>query len=252
MTAVGRDLLRDWYADDGVEFRVRGAARPTTAPQLAVVHGLCAHVHALADTALDLLDEGKVLQSLPIVRAAYEAALKAQWTAQTGDGAAAVMNEDMRQRRSHIRTLEKSVSTVFRETAPKIEAMLGEKRESASSARSFEDICQDLEGVGHDGYAIYRALSHLSHATVLVVDQYLGPADDAAMSLRREPVQPDAPTWTFMTVASLVWAARALDFLDGAHARRNKLRAAALALGISSEFQLSERAVLREARAKRT
>ena len=54
-----------------------------------------------------------------------------------------------------------------------------------------------------------------------------------------------------MLAASLVWAGRAIDYLDKDHVRRSELRAAAASLGIASEFKLSEAAVLREAVARK-
>src|SRR5207253_474506 len=133
---------------------------------------------------------------IPLVRVAYEASITAQWVVQTIDGTQAFINEDLRQRRNQVKTLEAAASTVFREAAPGVAAQLIAELETQASARRFDEVCDDLTPGGKDAYATYRAMSHLSHSTVLVVDQYLQPTDAGpGLALRMEPDEPDAPTW---------------------------------------------------------
>ena len=151
------------------------------------------------------------------------------------------MNEEYRQRRAHIRTLEKAAAEVFRAAAPGIAARMQEDRTTASSARNFEGICNDLAGAGPDAYAVYRLMSHLSHASGLVADQYLTWTDEAPhLKLRMKAQQPDTAVWTFFVPASLVWAGRAVDYFDDVRRRRSQLRRAARELGIRSALQLSD------------
>lgn len=98
VSAVARDLLLGWNARADAPL-VGTRKRKFNQQQLALAHGLCAHVHYLAGPALALLDEGKVLAALPLVRACFESAITAQWVTQTTDGAPAFVNEDVRQRR---------------------------------------------------------------------------------------------------------------------------------------------------------
>lgn len=250
VTAVARGLLLGWDARADAPL-VGTRKRKFNQQQLALAHGLCAHVHYLAGPALALLDEGKVLAALPLVRACFESAITAQWVTQTTDGAPAFVNEDVRQRRAQIPTLEKAVSSVFREAAPEIAARLVDRLESNTTARGFHNLCDDLVPGGADAYSIYRVLSQYSHASVLVIDDYLQ-ATDTGLALRSVPVEPNGATWTNLLAASLVWAGRAIDYLDKNHVRRSELRAAAASLGITSELQLSAAAVLRESKAKKT
>jgi len=252
-SAIARGLLAGWDARADAPL-VGTRKRKFNQQQLALAHGLCAHVHYLAGPALDLLDQGKVLAALPLVRACFEAAVTAQWVTQTTDGAPAFVNEDVRQRRAQVLTLEKAVSSVFREAAPEIAANFVDPLETSATAKGFHNLCNDLVPGRADAYSIYRVLSQYSHASVLVIDDYLQATDTdtgPGLALRTDPVEPNGATWTNMLAASLVWAARAIDYLDKDHVRRSELRAAAASLGITSELQLSEAAVLREAKAQK-
>lgn len=248
---VALELLDGWEAR--VDVPLTGTRRRPFSPQLlAVAHGLAAHTHYIATPALDLIGMGRVLASLPLIRAAYESAITAQWVVQTGDGAAAFVNEDLRQRRNHVTSLEKAASETLRGASAEVAAQLMDELETTSSARRFDEICADLTPGGQDAYVVYRSLSHLSHASVLVADQYLEALEVSPhLALRTEPAEPDAPTWTHILAASLVWAGRAVDILDQNHPRRAALRRAAHALGIQPELQLSARAVVREGARRR-
>ena len=252
MVELAEELLSTWLSPEvDQSFTVRRGEREATAQQFAAVHGLAAHVHQLASVAIAPLREHHVLEALPLIRAAYECALTAQWVAQTDDGASAFVNKDLRQRRRHVHTLESAVSQVFREAAPNVAARIMDELPTTASARNFETICLELQPGGKDAYAIYRMMSHLSHASVLVADQYLSALDrDPWVALRMEADQPDPATWTFFVPVTLVWAGRAVDFFDGTRRRRSQLRAAARELKVESALQLSDAAVLRQQQAR--
>jgi hypothetical protein len=250
-STLARQLLAGWHAR--METPLVGTRRrPFTQPQLAVAHGLGAHVHYLAPPALDLLDRGVVLAALPLVRQCYEHAVTAQWVTQTADGAQAFINEDVRQRRAHIRTLERAVSNVFNDAASAISDTLVEELETSATARRFDAICDDLRPGGADAYVSYGALSQFSHPSAVVVDSYLRlTVAPPGLGLAAQPEEPNAAAWTHILASSLVWAGRAIDYMDKAHHRRSELRAAARELGITSELQLSDVAVKRQARSGR-
>ncbi len=249
-SAVARALIAAWHETSNTPL-VGTRKRQINQQQLAVAHGLAAHVHYLAGPALDLLDQGLVLAALPLVRSCFESAITAQWVVQTEDGVQAFVNEDVRQRRSHVRTLEKAMSEVFRDAAPGIERQLIDPLETDATARGFQHLCDDLHPVGADGYATFRMLSQFSHASVVVVDCYLqlhpGPT---GLALRGEPDEPNAAAWTSILAATLVWAGRAIDFMDKNHSRRSELRRAASQLGIRSDLQLSASALERQAKGR--
>jgi hypothetical protein len=248
LALIARQLLTGWEAwmTDPLVVTQRGRKHPM---QAAVTHGLCAHVHYLAPSALDLLDSGRVLAALPLVRAGFEAAIDAQWVAQTKDGWAAFLNEDLRQRQNLVKSLEQAASHVFREAAPSVARYSHlEKLETTASVRHFQHVCDDLVPAGGDAYITYRSMSHLTHASGLVVDLYLESDDGpAGLARRMTPKEPSALSWTFIVAASLVWAGRAVDFLDKKRLRRSELRSAARAIGTTSELKLSDAARAREA-----
>jgi len=68
VSSVARGLLAGWEARADAPL-VGTRKRKFQQQQLALAHGLCAHVHYLAGPALDLLDKGQVLASLPLEEA---------------------------------------------------------------------------------------------------------------------------------------------------------------------------------------
>ena len=246
VAALGRRLLEGWEQSTRGHVTSR-KARPTHTAVLAVVHGLTAHTHAVSRPALDLLAAGDTLVAIPLVRAAYEAAITAQWVAQTRDGTHAMLNEDLRQRRNHVRHLEQAASSALQDNAAGVAEQIVHELDMSASARTFQSICEDLRPGGADAYIAYRAMGHLSHASALVADQYLDLLDEPPhLAFRVQAKQPDSGTWTFLVVASLVWAGRAMDYLEQDKRRRSELRGAARVLGIPDEFHLTEAAGLRE------
>ena len=244
---IGRELLATWE-HRGDSPLVGTRRRSFTQSQLAVVHGLVAHTHYMAGPALDLLDAGRVLAALPLVRSCYESAITAQWAAQSRDGYTAFMNEDIRQRRNHVRAMSEAASTVFREAASTIHGADFEDFPTTASARTFDKVCDDLDPGGHDAYVTYRMQSHLTHPSVIVVDQYLDALDvEPGLALRLSPKEPSPAPWTALVVSSLIWAGRAAEYLDKHHTRRKQLLNAARALGVAPHLHLSETAVVREA-----
>jgi hypothetical protein len=141
-----------------------------------------------------------------------------------------------------------AASAVFREAATTVTGIDFASLPTSASAKQFNDVCQDLAPGGTDAYVIYRQMSHLSHASVLVADQYLEEIDHKpGIALRLEPKEPDGRPWTHLLVASLVWAGRAIEYLDKHHRRRAQLLSTARAIGVAPHLHLSDRAVVREA-----
>lgn len=241
--SLGSSLFRGW--ERMLEEDLHGTRRREKTPQqLAVVWGLVAHTHHVASEVLDLIQRDRVLVALPLARMAFECAITAHWVSQAPDAASAFFNEDLRQRRNHVETLRKSTS--LGQFANGIAAQMVEDLDSNSSARRFDGICDDLAPGGADAYAHYRLASHLSHPTVLIADFYLEPHPTAGMALRAAPSEePNAKSWAFITVSSLVWAGRAVDYLDQRSPRRSELRAAARDLGIQAELKLTPEAHVR-------
>lgn len=173
---IGEELLASWNGGQGSDFtaRRRGRGRTWTQPQLAVVHSLAAHVHRLYAPVARLLDDGWIVESMPLVRSAYEAALTAQWVAQTADGANAFVNEDVRKRNQLERTAQAGVPDSIRgDTSIPHTDLEPLETSAAGSARNFEQLCKDLTPGGASAYFPYRVLSMHSHPSLASVDDYL-------------------------------------------------------------------------------
>lgn len=212
-------------------------------------HALTAHVHRLAEVALDLLNRGLVIEAMPLVRSCYESALTAHWLVQVPGAPVALANEHVRNRRNLIRTLSKSspflqrLGTRFEEEDPLPE----DGPVPTVSARRFDQLCNDLTPGGADAYAHYRLMSSMVHPTPFLIDFYTSsdadPSNAAGFQLRNEAAQPGPMPYLAFVVASLIWAGRAVDYLDTTKARRSELRAAARRLGITSELHPSPSAL---------
>ena len=151
LMALADQLIATWNARVDFSVRIRD---DSTLTRVGVGYGLTAHVHRLAAVIVRLLDEGLVLEAVPLVRTAYETALTAVWSVQIQDGPTALAKKHVRQRKAFIQTLNRSAS--LKRFAEKIIAEPPIEQDSAVSAESFEAICNDLTPGGADAYAHFR------------------------------------------------------------------------------------------------
>ena len=188
-------LFRGWEA--AVRQPLVGTSRRNkTTQQAAIAFALASQAHHSATAALQLLQQGRSLVAMPLVRMTYECAIDAHWVSQEPDAAKAFMNEDMRQRRNLAQQLRKA-SGLGHLAAP-IEAQLLDELETNSNARHFSTICADLSPGGDDAYAAYRMMSQYSHPSILIADAYVLEGDDAFTVSHRPHDQPDAKSWAFI------------------------------------------------------
>ena len=246
LAELADDLLREWHAQpdatDGTFRMKRRRGRRTTEPQFLATFTLCAHVHELATTVVPLLRDGKTTVATPLVRSIYEAALTAHWVAQAEDGGEAYVREDLRQRRAMRETLLKAESQAFRAGADTIAHLDLEVSQTPDedAARRFHLLCDDLHPGGPDAYAWYRFLSAMTHPGLLLTDAYLD-EEHGKIILNNRPKDPPAGIWLFLTVASMVWAGRAVTYMQiDANDRRDYLRSVARQIGVESELKLSD------------
>jgi hypothetical protein len=243
---VGEGLLGSWIELDNNPLTVGRKGRPWTQAQLLGVHGLAAHAHRLYVPANRLLDEGWVLEALPLIRTAYQCALTAQWIAQAEE-ANPFLDQDLDQRRQAEHTALRGVPESVRGGHSIAGMDLRDLEASAAgSARDFGRLCGDLIPGGDSAYFGYRVMSMYAEPSVALVDEYL--ASDAAgefSGLMLAPREGNRGAWRGVLVATLIWAGRALDYFDMSHRRRTQLRTAARDLGIESALQLSPQAMRR-------
>jgi hypothetical protein len=194
------------------------------------------------------------MEALPLIRLSYESALTAHWIAQNIDGAEAVLNRDVQSRQAAVQTLKKANSEVLRsgvQNFPYADRDLL-RTSSQAQARNFEQLCHDLEPGGADAYAYYRLMSWYSHPSARIIDSYVQPPsnDTDITTLRLSPVDSDANMWTHFIAYSLIWSARAVDFVDANRTHRSELREAARKFGISDVLKLSDDAIRRTKKAE--
>jgi hypothetical protein len=91
----------------------------------------------------------------------------------------------------------------------------------------------------------------LTHPSTLVTDHYLD-EDEGNIVLNVDPKESTVEVWTYLTAISMVWAARAVTYMQAdSNSRRSYLRSVARTLGIKAELDLSPAYYLRRASAKR-
>lgn len=245
---VGRVLSAAWreYWGKGQELHSGHLAQNS----LGVVAGLAVHVDKLAEQGFNLIEQGEWLVAMPIVRSAYECAIRAQWINQVPDGGDGFFAEDSRQVRNYAKTLSQATSATMRDAAGKISHRIVEEYgDPFQQARRFDLACSDLEPGGADAYAIYRAMSHFSHPSVLLVDQYLEDRGDS-VRVRSRAESGGGPVWAGMLAASLVWATAVVEFHARDKAFRSAVRSAATELSVEFVLKMSDDARRRNSQAK--
>jgi hypothetical protein len=245
LTKLAQSLMVSWRRSTDLTLR----RRDHDIARAGTTHALAAHVHRVAEVALDLLNRGLVIEAMPLVRSCYESALTAHWLVQVPGAPVALANEYVRNRRNLIKTLAESSPFLqsLGERFQEDESLPEEGPVPTVSARRFDELCSDLTPGGADAYAHYRLMSSMVHPTVFLIDFYTredpDPANNAGFKLSNEPEQPNPMPYLAFVLASLIWAGRAVDYLDQTKARRSELRAAARKMGITSELHPSPSAL---------
>lgn len=214
--------------------------------RLHSVSGLAAHAYRTGEVASQLITDGLWLEAASLVRLSFECAITAQWTALVPDGAQALLNEDYRSRRTMAETLRQSDS--WAASWLDVPDPADEDHESFSNAqaRSFKQMCDDLEPGGAEAYTYYRTLCWFSHATNYVADRY-SEKKYPPLRLRRTPRADDATAYLFryFGVLALVTSAAALNHLDADRAHSSEIKRIADAVGVAAQARLSKEALAR-------
>lgn len=245
-------LLSGWYAQP-TEMTIRRSTqrRSHTRAQWLTTYALAAHAHRLAHGALKLWRDDFQLECMPLIRAAFEHALTAQFIAQCEDGVLGFFNEAARNQKVRLDDIARAGWDGASEIANRLEAWETVDTAATQTARSFKTLCEDLEPGGPLSYAIYRTLSALSHASRSTVAYYLDHIEDETVQQEpREFGEPNRSWWLFILCICVVWAGRAIDMLLRDHPRRTELREAAKQLQITPELQVSQKYRMRRRKAR--
>lgn len=228
------ELLEGWSNFTSSDGPALKGLRERTEPQVVTLMSLTAHAHQMAALVRPAIPGDLTVVHMPSVRAIFESTMTVIWCDEVADAAAAMVNESMRQRRALRTSMANSVT--FAQMAAAVEELPADPlpSESNAQARHMERMCND---VGLDGgYALYRILSSLSHATVDTVDAYLDAetfVPDGPMSVRSRPATLTASrAWSHLVASCLVWSGMVTNYLDPARTRRNDLRRIARELEI--------------------
>lgn len=240
--AIAREILASWGGRSLKKIHRERHAVVNEA-HIPMTYGFAAHAHLLGETAVDLVEQGKVLQAYPLVRLVYECALRAQWMALSKDAPEAISNEMARSQRAISLDLAKAGSAILRDGAGTLPYEDAEKLETTANeaARSFRQMCLELEPGGTDAYVYYRLLSEYSHASLQVTDCYVIESRSGAespASLLAEVKQRDRWMPAGFVVWSLIWAGSAFDYLVAGHPRRRELQVFAERTGVPAMLRL--------------
>lgn len=211
-------LLDQWGRVDGFQ------AKPRDIPRLRVLAGLCAASHDQARTALLLWDNGMLRQSAPLVRVAFECALRAAWTAHYG-----VEDFLADANLAHHKRVSEAVAAFGQRRPGDVQRLveLAENDEERRKAIDLKSLCDKIHG-GGDLYYVYRALSGESHPGWPVVGRHFYD-QDGQLGIRHDVVTSQHDEfWGWVLLASLVWCSRAVDDIDQEHPRRSTVRDVAL------------------------
>lgn len=241
LMALGEELFQLGRDEEQFDARAGGVSYA----QVPAVFGVARHALETGDAGLRLWREGRQLVAMTLMRSALECAVTALWLVQSPEAIMGFVGEEYRQRRNLSREMAESASESFRAGASRI-AHLDEHRietTAAPQAKAFWQLCDTLNG-GRDAYLYYRFESAMVHPTVFLTDFYVEDAPDtsAGCTLMMQPKAVGVDAWPFLTVASMMWANRALDHVSKWHPHRSRLREVATELGVAETLQLTEKA----------
>lgn len=225
--------------------------------QSALLLGYCAHVMQLSRSIRLLLTEAHVVQSIPLVRLAYECALKQNWVYLTGEEAPrAISNQYGRSRKTLQKTMKDSEILYLIEAADTLAGLDHEEFETTSreQAKNFERMVEDFDG-GNDLYTYYRMLSEYCHPSVTVADLYLTstePDEGNGMPIfSSTPSGFPSKLLAYFAVFSACRALYAFTTTMKEHKAKNPIRRIANECEVTLEMKLSDEPMKRRLKAKR-
>lgn len=240
------ELLSGWLAFVGHDGPELSDWRGRTAPQIATIMTLTAHVHQTAIILRPVLPDGLTIAHMPLVRSIFESTITLVWCDEVPDAANALINEGSRQRRNLRDSLAKTHSMA--EMAAQINVVDGVlPTSSEQQARWIESRCKDIALDG--AYALYRMLSGMGHASIDTVDSYL----DSQSLIPGQPISvksnpgslPSSHAWSHVIACCLLWSGMVANYLDRTRSRRSALRRIAKALQVQAELPVKYNAVQR-------
>ncbi|MCK1801793.1 DUF5677 domain-containing protein [Brevibacterium sp. R8603A2] len=210
-----------------------------------VTLALASHVVTLSKHIFDGLEDGRVLESIPVIRTSYETALTAQWVRLLGDDAAsAIINTYRRKQDVLQKEMSRSENPTIRGASddfPGLE-LADFPTQSQEQAKRFQQMTEDLDQ-GKEMYLYYRIMCDFSHVSVSIMDHYFSedPSVELGTIYRHQPKQPSRELWSFFALQSLCLALAPLAELLPDKTLRKALRSVAKSCGLTTELTLSRK-----------
>jgi len=250
------EVLNGWRDDRGGG---QGFSAKAHVAVVGTVYALAAHTHKLGFAVLEMRKARFTIEIVPLVRAAYEAALTASWIAQVPDALPAYLNRNHNQQKALRDTIKKAGWASGAQVIPadELEPYLVSDL-SKHGANYVNRLCEDFAS-GDGMYGLYRGLSWMTHPTAAVTDMYLEMREGNDIPVLHTTARTDLDgssmaTWLHVLCSSLVWSARALNLIDAERASSNdrrRLRDAAKTLRIDEFLRVTEDAKFRGQKAER-
>ena len=250
-------LSQAWTADR--EFvKVTSSADAIFAP---VVFAHVAHAIQLTRAVSTLHRAGDGLVMMPLVRQVIECAIRAVWLELYRGNVHAVVREGFRERKN---LLDSAVEAAWLAASDSVvedahRALEGES-DGATSGRSFQRICAELEG-GERHYALYRLASALTHPGTDLVEHYIERSEIATSGIGfvADPGLESMDAWLGITAQHALVAVYAWDRVETGRPYRTSLRPWAEGFGVGRKrpgmtaigFTASNKAETRRRRAKK-
>lgn len=234
------DELVDWWMN-GLATEVGVARRESEIVALSL-YGLAAHAHSLAG-AIRVLDKTEqTITLVPLVRELLECAVTAMWVESFGKRAAMkILSEDARQRVQAFKSFVDAGAPDDGSEARWQGELEWLKPQTTPASEKLYQRCEEIKGL--DGaYAMYRALSGLSHPSGLLIDLYMEatpPTEAQPEGGLRLVVEPEG--WTndamlgialnYLLLTSMAW-----DRIVKGRPARTRLKQVATELGVRLEW----------------
>lgn len=208
--------------------------RDRTQAQTAVVLALVTHVHETARLLRQWMPDGLTVLQAPLVRGLYETTLTAIWCDEVDDAHTAMMNAEGRFRVNLAETLRSGEST--RAAADRVAYQDWEKLATTSNAEAQRFIDLASRVALDNAYGYYRMLSHLSHPSITLAEEYIDSDGDSVIFKAHPDPLGSSRGWSYLIAYCLIWSGMVANYYDEGRTRRNAIRAVARRLEVAAEL----------------
>lgn len=139
------------------------------AARFMVLNGLIEHTLTLTSSAMFLLDNAMQPAAMPLIRAAFEHAITAQWAHLHPAGIEGFIAEANRNQRNFVAAASRTPRAP--EEVHEILETFSDATQPPAAARRFEEMCKQFDPTG-ELYLVYRYLSGWVHPGAATIHNY--------------------------------------------------------------------------------